>query len=99
MLIKILREYMTNIEERKYRPKTRAMIKKTMRQKRDLISPFPKTIVASSAKGLRMNKIPSPPRDTLMMKTRISLLQTEDLVGGCKNWNSVADTGGSPTKY
>ena len=29
-----------------------------------------------------------------MMKTRISLFQTEDLVERCKNWNSVADTSG-----
>lgn len=76
-------------------PKTKATIKKTIRQKRDLISPFPKTIAANSAKGLWMDKIPRPPRDTLMMKTRLSLLQTEDLTGGYKNWNSVADTSGS----
>jgi hypothetical protein len=49
----------------RYIPKTRAMIKKTIRQKRDLISPFPKTMAASSAKGLQMDKILSPPRDTL----------------------------------
>lgn len=65
-------------------PKTRAMIKKTIRQKRDLISPFPKTITASSAKGLRMDKSPSPPRDTLMMKVRLSFLQFEDLVRNAK---------------
>lgn len=66
-------------------PKTRATIKKTIRQKRDLISFFPKTIAASSAKGLRMDRIPSPPRDMLMINRRMSLLQTEDLVVvGCK---------------
>ena len=54
-----------------YIPKTSATIKKTIRQKKDLISPFPKTMAASSAKGLQMDKILSPPRDTLMMKTRI----------------------------
>lgn len=59
----------------RYIPKTRATIKKTIRQKRDLISPFPKTMVASSAKGLQMDKILIPPRDTLMKKTRISLLK------------------------
>ena len=74
-------------------PKTRATIKKTIRQKRDLISPFPKTMAASSAKGLQMDKILSPPRDTLITKKRISLLQT---VRGCRNWNRVADTSGFP---
>jgi hypothetical protein len=74
----------------RYIPKTRATIKKTIRQKRDLISPFPKTMAASSAKGLQTDKILNPPRDTLMMKTRISLLQ---IVGGCKNWSSVAKAG------
>ena len=59
----------------RYIPKTRATIKKTIRQKRDLISPFPKTMAASSAKGLQMDKILIPPRDTLMKKTRISLLK------------------------
>jgi hypothetical protein len=76
-------------------PKTRATIKKTIRQKIDLISPFPKTMAASSVKGLQMDKILSPPRDTLMMKMRISLFQ---IVGGWKNWNSVADASGFPTK-
>ena len=79
----------------RYTPKTRATIKKTIRQKRDLISPFPKTMAPSSAKGLQKDKILSPPRDTLMKKTKITLLQT---VGGCRNWNSVADASGFAKK-
>ena len=50
-------------------------------------------MAASSAKGLQMDKILNPPRDTLMVKTGISL----PTVGGCKNWNSVADASGSVT--
>ena len=79
----------------RYIPKTRATIKKTIRQKKDLISPFPKTMAASSAKGLQMDKILNPPRDKLIMKTRMPLLHA---VGGCRNWNSVAERKRVPIK-
>ena len=81
----------------RYIPKTRATIRKTIRQKRYLISPFPKTMAASSAKGLQMDKILNPPRDKLMMKMRISL-QT---VRGCREtgYSVRTQAGWFPTKY